>query len=153
MKICSICLKNDLLCNACNKKLESGSISQADVAVSLALFRLGIPSNFIKAFDAKERIVIVADKKNSGMLIGRGGRNAKRLGTMLGKNVRIIEHVNDEKKLIESVISSPILGINKIYGNNEIYKIRIEDRFRRRVDNMSGVVGKVLNKNVKFVFE
>ena len=153
MKICGICLKNEFLCNACRKKIESGVVSKTDVSISRSLFKLNIFANFIRSIDAKNHIVIVADKKNSGLLIGRGGRNAKKLGTLLGKNVRIIEHVDDERKLIENVINSPILGINKIYGNNETYKIRIESRFRTRVDGLSGTVGKVLDKNVKFVFE
>jgi transcription antitermination factor NusA-like protein len=152
-KICSICLKNDFLCNACSKKIQAGAVSEADVALSRALFKLGIEANFMKSVDAVNHVIVVSDKGNSGLLIGRAGRNAKRLSTMMGKNVRIIEHVNDEKMLIERVLGNPVLGINKIYGQNELYKIRLENRFKKRTDKMDSVVSKLLGKNVKFIFE
>lgn len=153
MKICGICLKNDFLCNACRKKIDSGQVSKGDVTVSRTLFKLDIFANFIRSIETKDCIIIVADKKDAAILIGRGGRNAKKIAQALGKNARIIEQVDDEKKMIENIISRPVLGINKIYGDGETYKVRIENRFRKRVGEMSPMVAKVIGKNVKFIFE
>ncbi len=153
MKICSVCLKNDFLCNACNKRIASGHVSKTDVEMSRALFKLGIDADFIRSLDAGDYYVVVADKKGSGVLIGKGGRNSRRLTTVLGKNLRVIENVSDEKNLIEKIVGAPVIGINKVYGTKELYKVRVETRFRNRVESLSPLVSKIMDKNVKFVFE
>ncbi|MBI4154236.1 hypothetical protein HY501_02790 [Candidatus Woesearchaeota archaeon] len=152
MKICSVCLKNDILCTGCSKRLESGKISRADIDVSRAIFGAGLDADFMRAFHASGCLAIVADSVNTGLLIGKSGRNVNKLTKAMGMEVRIIEHMNDEKKLIEKAISAPILGINKSYGKYEIYKIKLEKRFRKR-ENLMPLVSQLLNKNVKFVFE
>lgn len=153
MKICTVCLKSDMLCSGCGKRLEKNMISETDIALSRALFKLGFDAEFLKSIDCDGYVVVLADRKNSGLMIGKGGRNAKRLSLMLSKDVRIIQNVQDEKKLMETVISAPILGINKIYGKTEMYKLRIERRFKNRVEALSPLVSKVVNKEVRMVFE
>ena len=153
MKICSVCLKNDILCNACSKKIASGQVTQVDVDISRAIHKLGIDADFIRSIDAGEYFVIITDKKDSAIIIGRGGRNVKRIGTMLGKNIRIIEDSKDEKLFIERAIGAQVLGINKFYGQKEVHKIRVEGRYKSRVAPMESLVSKILGKNVKFVFE
>ncbi|MBI3190369.1 KH domain-containing protein [archaeon] len=152
-KICNVCLKNDFLCNACNKSVLSGKVSTLDVSLSRAIYRLGIEADFSRAMDAGNYMIVLTDKNSSGILIGKGGRNSKRLGMMLEKNLRIIEDTNDEKKLIESIVSAPIVGINKVYGKEEYYKVRMEKRFKERVGSMSPVLSKVVGKEVKLMFE
>ena len=152
-KICNVCLKNDFLCNACSKNLLSGKVSALDVSLSRAIYRLGLETDFNRAMDAGDYMIVLADKSNSGVLIGKGGRNSKRLGIMLEKNVRIIEDVNDEKKLIESIVSAPIIGINKVYGKEESYKVRMEKRFKDRVGGMSPVLSKAVGNEVRMIFE
>jgi transcription antitermination factor NusA-like protein len=153
MKICSVCLKNDLLCNACSKKVTSGQISKIDVDISRAIYKLGIEADFLKSFDFKDYYAVLADKKDSGLLIGRGGRNVRRLGIMLGKSLRIIEDTKDEKEIIENIISSPVLGVNKVYAKNEFYKIRVESRNKKRIDPLKSLVSEILGKEVRFLYE
>ncbi|MCX6815786.1 MAG: hypothetical protein NT120_02960 [Candidatus Aenigmarchaeota archaeon] len=153
MKLCSMCIKSDMLCNACNKRVESGLISKSDVAVSRALHKLHFDCDYMKSFETDGTLVILADRKATGLLIGKAGKNVNKLSTALGKQVKVIEHMTDEKKFIEKIIGGSVLGINKVYGQNEIYKIRVENRMRKRTQNMAPIVSKVLDKNVKFVFE
>jgi transcription antitermination factor NusA-like protein len=153
MKICSVCLNSDLLCGGCSRKLEKRIITETDVNVSRAVFKLGFDAEFLRSVDSDKCIVLLADSRNSGLLIGRGGRNARRLSIMLGKDIRVIEQINDERKLIEKIINTPVLGINKIYGKSELYKVRLERRFKNRVENLVPLVSKVINKDVTIVFE
>ena len=153
MKICQVCLSSDILCNGCGKKLEKGLMSETDIAISRAIFKLGLDAEFSKSAGHSNCIIVLADSRNSGLLIGRGGRNAKRLSTMLGKELRVIEQTGNEKTLIEKIVSAPILGINKIYGRTELYKLRIERRFRKRVEGMAPLLAAVLGKEVRMVFE
>ncbi len=142
-----------MLCGGCSKKLEKKMISELDINVSRALFKLGFDADFAKSIENEKYVLLLADRKNSGLLIGRGGRNAKRLSIMLGKEVRVIEQMDDERKLIEKIISTPILGINKIYGSSELYKVRMEKRFKNRVESLVPLISKAINKEVRMVFE
>ena len=118
-----------------------------------AIFKLGFDAEFSKSVADERYMLILADKRNSGILIGRGGKNAKRLSIMLGKEVRVIEQTDDERKFIEKMISAPVLGINKIYGKKEFYKVRMERRFKQRVEALAPLLTKALNKEVTLVFE
>ena len=152
-RICSVCLSSDILCGGCAKKMEKGLISEMDIAVSRALFKAGLDAEFIKVIDDKKHTLLIADSKNSGLIIGRGGRNAKKISQIMGKDVRVIEQVNDEKKLMEKIMSAPVLGINKIYGKSELYKVRMERRFKKRVEGLTPILSKAIGKEVKLVFE
>lgn len=151
MKLCSVCLKNDYLCGGCGKKLAKGEITKTDVDVSRALFKLGVDSDFLRSVDT-DTLYILADRAQAGALIGRAGKNIKRLAIMLGRNVRIIESCDDEKALIERVLGVQVLGINKVYNKRELYKVRLERKARFRV-NDTAAVEKIINKNVQLVFE
>ena len=152
-KLCTVCLKSDILCAGCSRKLERGEITKIDMELERALFRLGIEVEFIKSFD-EGNIYVMATKKQAGLLIGRAGRNAKRLGIMLGKGIRIIEATDDEKLLIERVLGFQVTGINKVYASgNEIHKIRMHRKYKERTANYSQVLAKMIGRPVSFVFE
>ena len=132
-KICKICLNNDILCQVCNANLESGKITLIEVGISRILHKLGIGADFVKAVE-RGMIYILADKKNARLLIGRNGRNSKKLEAELKKKVRIIENT-EEKDVIESVLGTDIIGINILYSPKEKYRIRVQRIFRNRIKN------------------
>lgn len=152
MKLCSVCIKSDILCSECAKKEEKGSLTKTDIAMARALFKLGIDADFDKAVEADNDIFVITDKKSAGLMIGRSGRNARKISIMAGKNLRIIERTDDEKKLIERVLGVQVLGINKVYANSsESYKVRVERKAKNRPVDAS-VIGQILGKNVQLVF-
>lgn len=140
-----------MLCAACNSLLSACKISQTDVDLSRALEKLRLTAEFFNTIDHDNRIIIIAGK-DAGKIIGKGGKNAMSLTKLLGKEIDVIE-VGDEKKMIEKMLRVPTLGINKVYGSQEKYKIRIEKRFRQRVKTDSALMSKVLAKPVEIVFE
>jgi len=158
MKICKICLQSNFLCSGCSEKLESGKITKTDVAITRAIHKMAdtmknFNADFLKSFESDKFIVIMADSKHTGMLIGKAGRNVKKLGEMLGKNVKVIEKTS-EKEMIETLLNVPILAINKIYAGHESYRIRIEKRFEKRVDKkLFQLIEKIIEKPVEVIFE
>jgi len=151
-KICKICLNNDILCQACNAKLESGKITPIEVGISRILHKLGIEAGFIKAVE-RGMVYILADKKNARILIGRNGRNSKKLEAELKKKIRIIENT-EEKGVIESILGTDIIGINILYSPKEKYRIRVQRFFRNRVNNEKiNVINSLLDKDFEVVFE
>ncbi len=147
-KLCSVCVKSDILCSGCSKKLEKGEISKTDIAVSRTLAKIGVDPDFIRAFE-DDRSIIVLVSGDAGKMIGRGGKNTKQLTQILGKEVRIIEK-SDNKQMIEKIARTTVIGINIIYGSTEKYRIRMH-RTRQRVS--TELLAAVLGKNVEVVFE
>ncbi len=158
MKICKVCLQSDILCAACNKKLEGGKIKNIEVGLSRAIHVIGkersFDADFLFAEESSGRVFIVVESKYAARFIGPGGRNIKKLSQSIGKPIKLLEKASgSEKHVIEKLIGAPILGINKIYSTGESYKVRIERRFMKNVQPLSSVVSKILGKKVSFVFE
>jgi len=151
-KICKICLNNDILCQACNSRLEEGKITQLDVNISRILHNLGVGAEFVKAVN-NGMIYILADKRNSRLLIGREGRTSKKLESELKAKVRIIENAED-RGVIERVLGTNIIGINILYSPKETYRIRLQRVFRNRVkDEHVAAINSLLGKNYELIFE
>lgn len=150
-KICSVCRQSDLLCGACNRLLAEGRITKTDVDVARALTKLEIRSEFYRTVIHGNRIIIIAGA-DAGRIIGKGGKNAKQLGKLLGKEIDVIEH-GDEKRMIEKMLRVPTIGINKVYGQQEKYRVRIERRFRTKAKADPALMSKVLSRPVEIVFE
>lgn len=155
-KICKMCLKSDMLCNACNKKVESGEISRTELDVARALSALENAASFSRAVDTGKRIIVMCSKHNVSKIIGRGGRNAKKLESDLKRRIRIIgtDSLIDDKSALESLLNAPVIGINILYSGSESYRIRVEKKFERRMDkDVIGVLGKLFDKKTEVVFE
>lgn len=140
-----------MLCNACNRLLLEGRISQTDVDLARALEKLHVGAEFLRTVDHENRVIIIAGK-DAGKIIGRSGKNAMALASLLGRELDIIEQ-GDEKKMIEKMLRVPTLGINKVYGRQERYRVRVERRFRAKIKTDSLLISKVLLKPVEIIFE
>ncbi len=148
MKLCKICIKSDILCSGCSKKLERGEISKTDITVSRALAKMNLSADYMVTVEDAKTIIIVAGG-DIGAIIGRGGKNTKQLSQVLGKEVRIIEKTG-EKQMIEKILRSPIIGINILYSNGERYRIRMH-KTKQKVS--AELLSAVLGRKVEIVFE
>jgi len=150
-KICSVCRQSDMLCSGCNKLVSEGKISQTDIDLSRAMEKMKLQAEFFRTIDHENRIVIVAGK-DAGKIIGRAGKNAAAIGKSLGKEIDVVE-TGDERRMIEKMLRVPTLGINKIYGQEEKYKVRVEKRFKPRIKASPSLVGMIIGKQVEILFE
>ncbi len=157
MKICKVCLQSNMLCSACNKKLDSDEIKEIDVKLSRELHRINKERDtnldFLSTVEDGSKLFVVVDSKHAARFIGPGGRNIKKLSQDLGKQIKLLEKTEgSDKHVIEKLIGAPIVGINKVYPEESL-KVRVERRYRKNVQPLAAVVGKVINKKVSFVFE
>jgi len=152
LKICKICAKSDMLCSVCNKNVVSGEISENDVKISRFLFAAVPDMDFIKSFEAGNRVFIIVAESDVGKIIGRAGKNVKKLAEILGKDVKVLQK-DDDKTMIEKALNTPVIGINKVYGENEFYRIRIDKKSKRRLKpGFETVVQSIIDKS-EIVFE
>lgn len=126
-------------------------MTEKDVDVARALKKVGINADFSRCVDTNDSLVIVAGR-DTGRIIGKGGKNMKEIEGLLGKSVDVIEE-GDEKSMIEKLLRVPVVGLNKVYGEREKYKVRVEKRFRTRVRKPYTVAEKVIGKKISVVFE
>jgi predicted PilT family ATPase len=145
-------LKSDMLCSACNSKLQVGEITKADLAISRAIYSFRPDASFTSYIETKNFIIVLADKDNARKIIGKAGRNVKKMSEILKTHVKIVE-IGPHTVMLEELLSVPVLAINKVYGNSESYRVRIEKKFHKRVRFPSSVAAKVINKPVEFIFE
>ena len=107
--ICAVCLNSDILCRSCNKRLDSGEVSDADVRVSRALFRMSGSLKLMREITVKKvaetgrYIIIVCGRGDAARCIGKSGSTAKKLEKELGKKVLIVEQSPDVNGFIKSL--------------------------------------------------
>ena len=131
--ICSICLNSDMLCMACKRKLDEGNISEADVRLARAVrtlantFKVLDKITIKKVLEGENIIVMMCGNGDRPKLVGRDGVVISRLSKMMGKNVRVVEEVEDVKDFIKNIIHPvPLEGINVVYSNEgETLKVLI----------------------------
>lgn len=129
--LCEVDAQREILCNECKKRLDEGSLSDLDIAISRILGRMdkSFPISsveFKQAIDLNEMIVMVCEG-NIGTLIGKKGRIVSEITRKVGKKVRVIEHTKDEKKMIQDLVGGArVLGVNKIFKpKKQEYKVII----------------------------
>lgn len=153
MKLCEVCIKSDILCNACNQKIESGELTDLDIKITRAINITGTKADFSDVYENEEFVIIIADSENYNKLIGKSGSNAKKISESLEKKIRIIEK-SDEKTMAESLLNTPIIGINILYSGKERYILRINKMYRKNVKrDMIGIIENIIGKKLEIIFE
>lgn len=138
--ICSVCLKNNLLCNACAERVGEKEIKIDEIKMYRRLNRLLKAQRTLKDIEIKRAVggnmlLIVTSKNDAAKLIGKEGRIVKKLAKGLGRSVRIVEQPPKLKDFVKDVFFTvPILGINIVYRpEGELHRIRIPKTERTRL--------------------
>ena len=144
--ICSVCLKNNLLCNACAERVGEKEIKIDEIKMYRRLNRLLKDQKTLKDIEIKrvvgnDMLLIVTEKNDAAKLIGRDGRIVKKLAKELGRLVRVVEKPSELKNFVNDVFFTvPILGINVVYKTEgELYRIRIPKSERTKLPVSSDV--------------
>jgi transcription antitermination factor NusA-like protein len=130
--ICEVCLKSNILCSACQEKLNSGKISQKDVDISRYLYDLSDKMRSIRDIKILRivdcgSLIIITGRGDAAKLVGKGGVVVKKIAKDFKKSIRILEEAPSFKDFVEELLSpAPINGINTLYKDDiEIYRIKI----------------------------
>ena len=144
--ICSVCLKNNILCNACAEKVGEKEIKIDEIKIYRRLNRFLKDQKTLKSVEIKRivgnnMLLIVTEKNDAAKLIGRDGRIVKKLAKELGRPVRIVEQPSKLKDFVNDVFFTvPILGINVVYKpEGELYRIRIPKTERTKLPVSSDI--------------
>jgi len=124
-------LKNDILCDGCASKVGDLGIKIDEIIAFRKLNKIGNKYKILKevsverVLDTPKMFLIITDKENASKIIGRNGGMIKKLGEDLGKPIRVINDINNVENFVKNVFYlNPIIGVNVLYGEKELYKIR-----------------------------
>lgn len=162
--ICEVCLKSEILCHACQDKLEKGRINQ--IEIDTARFLCKLSENMKSLSDIKLLkvidcgiLLIVCGRGDAAKIVGKSGSVVKRIAREFKKSIRVLEEAPSFKDFIEDLISpTPVNGINTLYKENEeIYRIRVPSLQKNHLlitpENFSQIIFNFYNRKAELVFE
>lgn len=162
--ICEVCLKSEILCNACQDKLEKGITTEDEINVSKYLYRLSEKMKsirdvkIVKIIDS-EVLIIVTGRGSAAKLVGKSGSVVKKIAKRFKKSIRILEEVSNFKDFVEELIfPTQVNGINTLYrGNEEILRIRVpavqKNHLLIKPESFSEIISSFYNRKAELVFE
>jgi len=121
-RFCDFCLKSGILCPSCQRKIDSGEMSELDLKVARLLLSLEetYPSlqdvYFHRAVEADGLLALVVGKGDVARLLSYGGKIVKDLGGKVRRKVRVLEQGGDYRKFLEDLFAPlSIITINTIW--------------------------------------
>jgi len=162
--ICEVCLKSDILCSACQEKLDKGLVSKIEVDVLRFLYNLSGDMKSLRDVKISKIVdcgvlLIIAGRGYAARLVGKGGSVVKAIAKQFKKSVRVSEEATNFKEFIEGLLSpAPVNGINTLYKDNEeIYKIRVPAVQKNHMiftpESLSQIISNFYNLKAEIVFE
>ncbi len=161
--ICSVCLKSNILCTACQKKLDEGLISEADIKISRKIHELSEKIKVLreaeikKVIETQKTIIIIANKGTADKLVGKGGIAVRKIGEVLGKHVKVVEESENLKEFVQNLLFPvPVLTINTLYtAEREILRVLVPKRSRlsMSVEEFKRIMKIVFNKDAEIIFK
>jgi len=164
--ICEVCLKSGILCPGCQQKLDRGEVSELDVKIARALHKASARNKEVKDVRFERSIVVgdlsilVVDKKDVPVLMGKGGKVLKAISNQIKMNMRVLGDLKDPRVVADDLIRpARLLGVNTVFavdGTNR-YKIRIAAEDSQKMPltlaDLQGLIARLTGQEVSVVFE
>lgn len=158
-----ICIKSGVFCPSCQRKIEANLVTEDDLLVLRALvgledkLKLLKKGEYIKSISLNDEIfIMLKDGFEEEEILAL----EREVSTIIGKKVKIIEHTNDLKRLIEQIIApASLLGINRVWLPNgeEVLSIRVSRRDRRYLaklkEQYESLIQRISGARSKIIFE
>jgi transcription antitermination factor NusA-like protein len=148
--ICKVCLKNNILCNACAEKVGQNEIKVEEIKLFRRLNKIlkdkkSFKDVEIKRIVGKNMLMVITNKQGVSKLIGKDGSTVKKLAKELNRSIRIVEQESEIKDFVKDVFFTvPIMGINIVYGpEGEKYRIRIPKTERTKLPVSSEIFSNI----------
>jgi transcription antitermination factor NusA-like protein len=162
--ICKVCLKNELLCNACAEMVGQNEIKVDEIKMYRRLNKILMKEKSLKDIEIKRAVgkntlIIIAKSEDVSKLIGKEGSTVKKLAKQLNRPIRVMAQPSNIKDFVDDILFTvPIMGINILYKpEGKTYLIRIPRSNRTRLpissDILASVSRSLFDENVDVIFE
>jgi len=165
MQLCNFCVKSGILCQKCQEKIRTGSVSETYIKMAKLLIKLEdkYPSiqkiSLNNVYDVDNIIAIAVGNGDSSRLLVSRGQILRELSRDIGKRIRVFEESGDVRKFLEELfIPIQILAINTIWlpdGSTET-RVVLPDRPRRLSmsrDILKELAEKIRGMTLRITFE
>lgn len=157
LPICGDCARTGLLCPECERKFREREITEIDVELSRILHKLTSGDvGFKQAVDTRDGVIVLAEKKDVGKLIGVDGSTIKTLLEELGKDIKVIG-LDDRDEMIRHLVAPAVVkSINEVYKPDGLvtYKVRInrmdENKLRMSLCDVTRIASSAADTEVDF---
>ncbi|KAF6244215.1 transcription elongation factor NusA [Nitrosopumilus sp. b2] len=165
LPICGFDAKNAVLCPQCEKKVESGEITQADVDASIILAKIAKSNNEIENFilySCKEfqGNFVLSLAKNDIMSIRQSRTLYRLLQDQFKGKIWLVEADETDKKFIEDLFfPTKILSINSVWAPGGVQKTKAvvsgkwTPRFPIDTQKVVEIVKNARNLDIEIEFE
>ena len=98
-----------MLCPKCQKKVESGEVTQLDLKIARLLLSMEKEFPILQevtlygAVNTEETLAIIVGKGDVARMLSYGGKIIREVGKKVGKIVRVVEHGVSPRKFIEDL--------------------------------------------------
>jgi hypothetical protein len=164
LPVCVADLESGTICNDCQKKLDSGGMTQFDVDFSKWILtqQERFPAiddlTIFRALNVSSRLVLVVNRKSKDALLSSPDL-IEEMRTAYGELV-ILERPTNLRKLVRELISPAIeTGVNSLYlpdGSREnIVVLRVEDKPRigYSLEDLKLIVSAVMEEQALFQYQ
>lgn len=163
--ICNVCLKSDVLCSACQDKLDNDEIDEIDIKISRILHELSQEygslkdSEIEKVFETENVIVVITAKGDGAKVVGRQGEIVKELADRVEKSIRVVENSEDDLEVIKGLLSpAEVKSINTVFKpSGESKKIVVDEEYNGKINltesEFEDIVNEVTGEEYELSFE
>jgi len=130
LPICSFDAKNAVLCLQCERRVDSGELTQADVDASIILAKIAKSNNEIENFtmysckEFEENFVLTLSK-NDIMIIRQSRTLYRTLQDQFKGKIWLVEADETDKRFIEDMFfPTKVLSINSVWAPGEVQKTK-----------------------------
>ncbi len=154
--LCNFCLKSGILCSECQRRLESGEVSDTYLKVARLLLSLEekYPSlqdvYFHRAVEANGVLALIVGQGDVGNLLAYGGKILRTIGGKVGRRIRVLEYGASERKFLEDLFAPlNVVTINTIWLPDGTTETRVILKRRRRAPSLNMKALKQIAKKVR----
>ncbi len=141
LQLCEFCLKSGMLCSKCQRKVESGEVSEKYMEVARTLLEMENQNQFLQkvrldnVLDAGGYLVLVVGKGDTAKFQAEP-RMTRDLGDKFNRRVLVIESGTKDRQFLEDLFTNQhIVTINIIWlpdGSTET-RVVLQGRGSRRL--------------------
>jgi len=165
LPICNFDAKNSLLCPQCEKKVEEGKLTKADVDASMKLAQIGKTNSDVdkftlhscKEFDGN---FVLSFSKEDIMTIRQSRTLYRLIQDQFPGKIWLVEAEENDKKFIEDMFfPTKILSINNVWAPGGIQKTKAvvsgkwTPRFPINTETVIQIVKDARNLDIEIEFE
>jgi transcription antitermination factor NusA-like protein len=158
-----ICVKSGVLCASCQRKVESGTVSEDEIPVMRILMDLEEELKFLKkgeyvrSFRISNQVIVML---RNGFEPGEISELERALSQKLGDRVKVVIETGDVKRLIEQLIApASLIGVNQVWlpSGSEMLNVRVSRRDRRIIgrnkEEYEKLLSSLLGVETRIIFE